>query len=390
MCALLHTRARRLDHVQRRLCLRCQGALLGVRVLRLSVGKGQVGRVHLLLVPLHALALRASDQAASHQVRRVHVGVAVRQRLGPLHSHLAGRVHHGALRLVLGTVGAHEGGEEVLHGRVGHAGVLAKHALQHLRLGLGRPGQGDGAVVADAGACLAVAHGGLGGAAVRVVVAAHTALQGAAVVPQAQQAEQREGAGARLLGGALGPAKQVAHLGHGLVGVLLHGVRRDGGDTAQAAWRGAALELEVAAVAPRPAPRVLDEPVVSALLGAIAHHQHTMVQLVAALIDNAARVELHGGGRADAHTDRLARRSLEQVVLAVGHVLEAVNGHHGAVRLLAPVAPPQAHAPPAPVAIILLSIQTSIVYDILVGIVHEAAPTSHILLCVTVNQLLLT
>ena len=63
---------------------------------------------------------------------------------------------------------------------------------------------------------------------------------------------------------------------------------------------------------------------------AIAYSQDSVIQLsAAALLHNAAAVELQAAGGADGHTHRLLRDSLlQRSLIILWHVLKAVNGDH--------------------------------------------------------------
>mmetsp|Transcript_9047 Transcript_9047/g.11908 ORF Transcript_9047/g.11908 Transcript_9047/m.11908 type:complete len:243 (+) Transcript_9047:296-1024(+) len=103
-----------------------------------------------------------------------------------------------------------------------------------------------------------------------------------------------------------------------------------------------ALQADVARFTPRRTPRILNLPVVSAIFRAVAHEQHAVVQLAAALLcQNATLVELEGHlVGLDGHRHRLLCHGLQEGLLIMNmHILEALHATlgdaHRAVGLLA-------------------------------------------------------
>jgi hypothetical protein len=139
----------------------------------------------------------------------------------------------------------------------------------------------------EAGSLLDVADGVVMGAAAVVVVAAGGALERAAAPGEAVLAVLIDAAaggavGARVVvvadGGRRGGGRRGRPRVRG-VGALLQRVRRLNGDTTLAAGRlDVALHPDVAGLAPAAAPRVLHDPVVLAVLCAVADGRDTMVQ----------------------------------------------------------------------------------------------------------------
>mmetsp|Transcript_62021 Transcript_62021/g.192532 ORF Transcript_62021/g.192532 Transcript_62021/m.192532 type:complete len:251 (+) Transcript_62021:325-1077(+) len=115
-------------------------------------------------------------------------------------------------------------------------------------------------------------------------------------------------------------------------------------DAALAVLGHAALEADVALLAPAAPPGVLHPPIVDAVrVGAVAHEQHAVVELRAALLgQDAAAVELEGHlVRLDGHRHRLLGHGLHQRTLVLRrHVVVALHAAAGdalrAVGLLAP------------------------------------------------------
>mmetsp|Transcript_15277 Transcript_15277/g.40294 ORF Transcript_15277/g.40294 Transcript_15277/m.40294 type:complete len:300 (+) Transcript_15277:1029-1928(+) len=288
------------------------------------------------------------------------------------------------------------------------AGVAPRHPAWPVAGGrdLGKPGLGRAIGLPSAAAAgLGVAHRQLRGAAVLVVIAAHCVHDGAASPLEAHAQEVGHTAAGRLrwaggggvalhrlrLGGLRAGAWCGAWCGSGIWAPLLGGVASCHSNATQTLLRRhTLLQADVALLAPLWAPGVLHDPVahVGLRVCAIAHHQHTMVQLSAAglISKHAAHVQLEGLlVSLDGHAHGLMRHGrLEGSLIVLWHILKAINGEGMLVQLDG-----LALAFRGGVGVVLLCVNAPVLHDELVGVVHEATPASLVFLRVAVHQLLL-
>ena len=170
----------------------------------------------------------------------------------------------------------------------------------------------------------------------------------------------------------------------------LDGVGGFHGDAAEAAVvAGVALHPDVAALAPGCAPRVLDDPVLRAVVGlAVADHRDAVVEVGAAVAgEDAVGVELEGlVAGVDGDGDGLVGDGLGERGLAVGrHVLVPVDHH----QRRAPRADGVARSVGGAVRVGGLGGDAAAVLDVLERVLHEPALAPAVVRRVAVDQLLL-
>mmetsp|Transcript_10625 Transcript_10625/g.20602 ORF Transcript_10625/g.20602 Transcript_10625/m.20602 type:complete len:332 (+) Transcript_10625:1279-2274(+) len=151
---------------------------------------------------------------------------------------------------------------------------------------------------------------------------------------------------------------------------------------------GVPQKFHVAVVSPRSAPRILHQPIVKTVLGAVPHQKDTMTKVVAALLsENTGAIELerHSVG-SDGHRDGPLLQSCHQGLLRPARDIvespEVLSGNH---RL--------AHSRPALavdglIGIVRLRAQP-VPRDVGEGVVHQPPPAPGVpILPGTVNQML--
>jgi len=162
---------------------------------------------------------------------------------------------------------------------------------------------------------------------------------------------------------------------HGLRGsARTGGITRGLGDTAHIIPSGHA---NVPVLAPRTAPRILYLPVIVAIVCAVSHGEHAVVQLrsTRVVVEHTAVVELEGLAIClNGYGDWANRYGTFQRVLVVwGHVLVTLDGDDfGAAASAGPVL--------AGVGQFFLGADASILDDEVEGIVHEATLTAFVCL----------
>ena len=171
---------------------------------------------------------------------------------------------------------------------------------------------------------------------------------------------------------------------------LLGGVRSGVEDTAlaSAAVEGGLIgEQDVAGHAPRSTPRVLHLPVAGTVGGTVADSEHTVVE------GGSARAGQHTGGieleaglvglNGDRH-GLLGDGGAESIGVLLGDIVVSGDGSSGSARRRL------ARAVGSLVGVRLLSAQTTVVDDVLEGVVHEATVAALVAVAAgAVNELLL-